>query len=101
MVNPIFERADSQSFTGRIMPIYRLTAGISNHLMASLIRQVLPCADSLADTLPQRIRQEQGLASTQFAVQNIHFPADEEALELARKRLTFEELFYSPWGCLS
>ena len=98
MVNPIFERADSQSFTGRIMPIYRLTAGISNHLMASLIRQVLPCADGLADTLPQRIRQEQGLASTQFAVQNIHFPADEEALELARKRLTFEELFYFSVG---
>ena len=41
MVNPIFERADRQSFTGCIMPVYRLTAGISNHLLASLTRQAL------------------------------------------------------------
>ena len=48
MVNPIFERADRQSFTGCIMPVYRLTAGISNHLLASLARQALPCAGTSA-----------------------------------------------------
>ena len=35
MVNPIFERAGRQSFTGCIMPVYPLTAGISNHMLAS------------------------------------------------------------------
>ena len=43
MVNPIFERAGRQSFTGCIMPIYRLTAGVSNHLLASLTRAPKPC----------------------------------------------------------
>ena len=37
MVNPIFEPADRRNTTGRIIPVYPLTAGISNHLMLSLI----------------------------------------------------------------
>ncbi len=98
MVNPIFERADRQSFTGRIMPVYRLTAGISNHLLASLTRQALPCAEGLPETLPQRVRQEHQLAAAEFSLKNIHFPQDEESLELARRRLAFEELFYLAVG---
>ncbi len=98
MVNPIFERADRQSFTGCIMPVYRLTAGISNHLLASLTRQALPCAETLPETLPQSVRQEHSLAAMEFSVKNIHFPEDEKALELARRRLAFEELFYLAVG---
>ena len=98
MVNPIFERADRQSFTGCIMPVYRLTAGISNHLLASLTRQAMDCAALVPETLPQQVRLEHRLAGAEFALRNIHFPADEEALELARRRLTFEELFYLSVG---
>lgn len=98
MVNPIFERIDKQSFTGCIMPVYRLTAGISNHLLASLTRQALPCAEGMAETLPQYIRQEHSLAAAEFSLKNIHFPEDEKALDLARRRLAFEELFYLAVG---
>ena len=98
MVNPIFERAGKQSFTGCIMPVYRLTAGISNHLLASLARQALPCAEGMPETLPQHIRQAHRLAAAEFAVKNIHFPEDEGALDLARRRLAFEELFYLAVG---
>ena len=98
MVNPIFERAGTQSVTGCIMPVYRLTAGISNHLLASLVRQALPCAEGISETLPQRIRQARSLAAAEFAMKNIHFPEDEKALELARRRLAFEELFYLAVG---
>ena len=98
MVNPVFERLGKQSFTGRIMPIYPLTAGLSNHLMAALVRQALPCAAALPETLPQHIRQEHGLAALEFSMRNIHFPQDETSLELARRRLTFEELFYLSAG---
>ena len=98
MVNPIFERAGRQEDTGRIMPVYPLTAGITNHLMASLTRQVLPCAAGLPETLPQSVRQAHALAARTYAVENIHFPADEAALALARRRLIFEELFYLSVG---
>ena len=98
MVNPIFERVGKQSFTGCIMPIYRLTAGISNHLLASLTRQALDCAHTLPETLPPSVRREHSLAELEYSLRNIHFPENEEALDLARKRLTFEELFYLAVG---
>lgn len=98
MTNPVFEPLGKRAVTGRIMPIYPLTAGISNYMMLSLVRQALPCAGDLTETLPQRVRQEYGLAGLNYAVQNIHLPEDEQALELARRRLTFEELFYLSVG---
>ena len=89
MTNPVFERADRQDVTGRIVPVYPLTAGISGHLLAGLVRQALPCARGLADTLPQSIRQAHHLAAAEFALTAIHFPPDDRALDLARRRLAF------------
>ena len=98
MVNPIFERAGRQNFTGCIVPVYPLTAGITNHLLASLTRQASACAGDMPETLPQRIRLERRLVQAEFAYRNIHFPDSMEALEQARRRLTFEELFYLSAG---
>ena len=47
----------------------------------------------LPEILPEHLRQEHNLCSVWYAVQNIHFPKDMAALELARRRLVFEELF--------
>ena len=94
LVNPVFERADRARFTGRIMPVYALTAGVSNHLLASLaLRCVEECAGQIPDELPGALRQRHQLAALEYALQNIHFPADGEALAVARRRLAFEELF--------
>ena len=98
MVNPVFEPADRQAVTGRIMPVYRLTAGVSNHLMASLTQHALECAAALPETLPPRVRDEYQLAQTEFSYRAIHFPQSFEELELARWRLIFEELFYLSVG---
>ena len=94
MTNPVCERADRARFTGCILPVYPLTKGISNNLMAALARRCVEgCAGQVEETLPQALRQEHALAGVEFACRNIHFPADEEALALARRRLIFEELF--------
>ncbi len=99
MTNPAFEREDRQRFTGRIMPIYPLTAGISNNLLAGLaLRCVEECAQLLPETLPPKVRQGHALAAVEFSCKNIHFPTSEEALDLARRRLIFEELFYLACG---
>jgi len=98
MVNPIFERTDRQDVTGRIVPVYRLTAGISNHLLSSLVRRCLDCAALVPETLPPAVRQAHSLAALEYALRNIHFPADEAAAALARRRLAFEELFYLSVG---
>ncbi len=98
MVNPVFERVGKQSLTGCIVPIYPLTAGISNPLLASLTRLALSCAGSMPETLPQAVRMDHQLAQVEFSYQNIHFPQSFEDLELARRRLIFEELFYLSAG---
>jgi len=98
MVNPIFERADRQNVTGCIMPVYRLTAGISNHMLASLTRQALDCARYMEETLPESIRLTHDLIGLESALRSIHFPEEDRDLAYARRRLTFEELFYLSVG---
>ena len=95
MQNPILEReSDAGRLTGRIFPIYRLTQGVGPGVLANAMAQGLAaCGDHFPDPLPESIRQAHGLAQAPFAYNNIHFPESEESLEIARRRLIFEELF--------
>ena len=93
MTNPVCERADRVRFNGRILPVYRLTHGISNNLLAGLVLRCLEqCAGQAEECLPHDLRQAYELAEVEFALRSIHFPADETALAAARRRLIFEEL---------
>ena len=98
MTNPIFEPVHKTSFTGCIIPKYALTAGITNHFLCSLVRHAMPCAKDLPETLPRQVRLDHQLAQMEFACRNIHFPESFEAMELARRRLSFEELFFLSAG---
>ena len=99
MASPIVEREGRGEFTGRIVPIYPLTAGVSQLILSRSIRQGLDaCADILPDVLPDQVRQDHHLCRIGFAYENIHFPGDEKALDLARRRLAFEELFFFTIG---
>ena len=95
MANPVFEREEGpRSVTGRIVPIYRLTAGISQKLLISAIRRGLDqCQGRLPDPLPETVVRERNLCRALYAYENIHFPSDGIALDIARRRLIFEELF--------
>ncbi len=94
MTNPIFETSGAARFTGRIMPVYTLTAGISNNLLAGLVERALPsCAPLTPEVLPPSLRAEHRLPSKAFALENIHFPATWEDLAAAKRRLAFEEFF--------
>ncbi len=95
MVNPVYERSEGpRTVTGRILPVYRIAAGLNQRSMLSAVRQGLDaCLDELPDVLPHDVRERCKLAQTAYAYENIHFPADYTALELARRRLIFEELF--------
>ena len=94
MANPVVEPEGRREVTGRIVPIYPLTAGVSQLILSRSIRQGLDaCADILPDVLPDRVRQHHQLCRIEYAYENIHFPESAEALDLARRRLAFEELF--------
>ena len=94
MASPIVEQEGRGEFTGRIVPIYPLTAGVSQLVLSRSIRQGLDaCAHILPDVLPDEVRLAHQLCRIGYAYENIHFPEDEHALDLARRRLAFEELF--------
>ena len=95
MTNPVFELEDGpHAVTGRIVPVYHLTAGVSQKQLLAAVRQGLDdCAGRLPNALPDAVAEKAGLCQNPFAYENIHFPKDFEALSLAENRLVFEELF--------
>ena len=95
MTNPEYESEEKAGEkTGRIVPRYGLCKGLSNRYMTRYARACLDLAENeLPELLPEEVRRRHELAQAPYAYENIHFPADFGALELARRRLIFEELF--------
>jgi len=95
ITNPAFEPAASAGrVTGRILPVYALTAGVSNKLMGKLVGQALDaCAGSIPEILPLSVRERFSLCGAEEAYGTVHRPESFEALARARKRLVFEEFF--------
>lgn len=94
MTNPVFESLDSQPVTTRrVLPIYPLTAGLSNAAMLKAVRQALSICDTPAEIIPESVRQEFGILDADRAYYAIHEPANMAEAEMAKKRLIFEEFF--------
>ncbi|MGD8237286.1 MAG: ATP-dependent DNA helicase RecG [Armatimonadota bacterium] len=94
--NPEIESAASRHVlsAGRIVPIYGLTKGLYMPQMRRLAHTaVRDYARLVPDIVPEDIRERRGLCGARLAIESIHFPDDEEALEQARHRITYEELF--------
>ncbi len=98
--SPLIEPAESGT---RIRPIYPLTAGITSRYLEKEIGLALLALDKELDNdpLPHALRQQYRLCTYRYALENIHFPTDQTALETARRRLIFEELFLLQLGLLS
>ncbi len=78
----------------QMQPVYALTKGLSNNLMIKAVKQALSMHVLEPEYLPASLRSAYGLAEYNFAVENIHFPSDQEAWRLARRRLVFDEFFF-------
>ena len=98
MVHPEVDAPDSGT-TGLLTGVYtsteRLkTAGITGKVMLRLMETALEgLLPVLQDTLPDYILREKGLVPLTFALRQIHFPVDQDALAKATYRLKWEELF--------
>ncbi len=94
MASPSFESLDSPPVTTRrILPIYPLTAGLSNAAVCKAVQQALSLCDPPAEILPEDIRRTFGILPASRAYSAIHSPASMEEAELAKRRLIFEEFF--------
>ena len=93
--NPISERSDQAGMvTGRIVPVYPLTSGITQKALQTAISTALNSLDEpLPDLLPAGIAERYGMEPAETAYRHIHFPETMEQAHQARQRLVFEELF--------
>ena len=89
----IYEVEQYQTMEERFLPVYSLTAGITNNLMIKTIRAALTEDTLLAEPLPSEVRQAYQLCEYNYAIKQIHFPDSMDTLITARKRLVFDEFF--------
>ena len=94
MANPAFEEVGRPgTVTNRLLPVYPLTAGLSNRTLCACIRQAFSAAGALPELLPETVREQYGLCGVTEAYTSVHAPESWDALQRARKRLVFEEFF--------
>jgi len=79
--------------TARIIPIYRETKNLKSVAIRKLIREALRLVKDLPEHLPNWLVKEQNLDIYSRAVTEIHFPSSTKALDSAKRRLGFEEVF--------
>lgn len=80
--------------TGRLVPVYPETYGVSSKWLRSRIKPLLEkFLPSAPDWLPEKVLKENKFISLAKALEQIHFPKDETQIAQAKKRLAFDELF--------
>lgn len=96
MISPEIENVGANI----IRPIYPAINGLSSKVIEKIIQNAIVAKGQISDPLPKFIRKELGLCDILFAFTNIHHPKSKEALQLARKRFIFEELYLMQMGML-
>lgn len=92
LVNPAHEALTEETLhTGRLVPVYKLTEGVYDKTFRKIVKDFLPLAKDLEDTLPNNLLNKLSLPSLQQAITNWHFPEDEGMLYRAKYRFAFEE----------
>ncbi len=101
--SPSYERLQNDlTHTGRLVPIYPETEGLTSKYLRFLIKPILAQISAkggsasggkkMEDPLPQELLKKYNLPSLAKAMQNIHFPENLEETEAAKKRFALEEL---------
>ncbi len=96
MISPIFEkekRGVDLVHTGRLVPFYPTTEGLTQKHLRFLIKQSLPALEFVKEWLPPFILKKYSLLDLPTTLAAIHFPPDEEKSKQAQERLKFGELF--------
>jgi ATP-dependent DNA helicase RecG len=80
---------------GRIVPVYPLTAGISQRMMRRIVRAALDRSEGMIpENLPSNLVSGMDLMGREEALRQIHYPDDEKSRLEAVRRLKLEEVFF-------
>lgn len=87
--------------TGRIVPVYRLTEGLTQRMLRRMVRAALDAlAGPVEETLPLRLRSSRDFPAIEAALRGVHFPGELEEARRARERFVYEELLGIQLGIL-
>jgi len=102
MTNPEMETLDEEQLnTNRIVPVYPLTAQVSQRWLRNQMNQIASYwAPRLHDPLPEEIRRSANLIDLPTALIQIHYPDNWEALKAAQERISFDEILLLQLGVL-
>ncbi|OGI28899.1 MAG: hypothetical protein A2288_02670 [Candidatus Moranbacteria bacterium RIFOXYA12_FULL_44_15] len=94
MIGPAWEKSSRDATnTGRLVPVYSETVGITSKWIRWQMKTLLPLARQMEDILPEDIRKKYHLPNIYTSLIQIHFPDSENKLLLAQKRMAFQEMF--------
>lgn len=93
--SPTFESAEKQSLVHaeRIVPVYSQTDRITSRWLREKMPYVRPALSQITETLPESLVKEEGLLTRSEAISELHFPSSPVALQKAKDRCAFEELY--------
>ena len=92
ILNPIFEKADAQHYTGKIIPLYPLTGNLTQKILQSAMESAIKERGTLDEYIPADVREKYKIAEINYCMKNIHFPESFHSYNTARERFVFEEL---------
>ncbi len=82
-----------QVSAGRIVPIYRLTRGVTALSLRRAVRTLLDqFGADLVDPLPDSVQSRNGLMPLAQAIEALHWPEEFDLRDAALRRLAFDEL---------
>ncbi|MEK7188772.1 MAG: ATP-dependent DNA helicase RecG [Patescibacteria group bacterium] len=95
-ISPQFEKiipGASPIHTGKIVPIYPETYGVSSKWLRRQISLAYQKTESeIEEYLPETIRKQEGLMTLKKSIEKIHFPQNLEEVDQAKRRLAFDEI---------
>lgn len=96
-VSPAYEKAkeaeDELRHTGRIIPVYPETAGLTSKWIRQKVGLLTKIIYNLKDHLPEVVKKRHNLLELSAAVRTIHFPENMDELKRARRRFLYDDLF--------
>ncbi len=101
---PDFQPADAANLlhVGRIVPVYRLTSGVTANRLRGAMRAALDRAGhAYPEYLPAAVRDQEAVPPIAEALESAHYPVTFEARDAALRRLAFDELFALQLGMVA
>ena len=77
---------------GEMQPVYPLVSGMTNNMVQKAIKQAFNLTEP-TENIPKSVKEKFNLMDKVSAIKAIHYPKNYEDMQLARKRLIFDEFF--------